>query len=110
MTFTYPLPQDTRQKFSNRNHQCSNLSLLLDRYIGYKSDRRPWQFQEEQKIDFFKAITRHFQFPPDLIQANYQRWRAIIKTLPFAERYAFTASPEWRMVVGLGQTSILETS
>ena len=110
MTFTYPLPQDTRQKFSNRNHQCSNLSLLLDRYIGYKSERRPWQFQEEQKIDFFKAIARHFQFPPDLIQANYQRWRAIIKTLPFAERYAFTASPEWRMVVGLGQTSILETS
>jgi len=111
MNLKYPLPQDTEQKFTTKNQQCSNLSLLLDRYIGYKSDdRQPWQFQEKQKIDLFEAIARHFQFPPDLIQAHYARWQAIRKNLPYAEKYGFKASPEWRMVVGLGQASILETS
>ncbi|SRR5579883_420022 len=107
MTFIYPLPIDTQQKFEQRT-QCSNLSLLLDRYIGYKLERQDWKFQEEQKAELFRAIAREFQFSPHLIQHYYQRWQAMTKTLPHVEH--FTASPEWRMVIGLGQTSILETS
>ena len=105
MTFTYPLPQTTRQKFAGRNYQCSNLSLLLDRYIGYEGQ---WNLQEEQKISLFKAIVGNFKSQDKLIQANYKRWQVMTQSLPHVKR--FKASPEWRLVVGLGQTSILETS
>jgi CRISPR-associated protein Cmr6 len=84
------------------------LSLLLDRYVGYSFDRKPWQFQEEQKAELYKNIASQFNFNTGLIDANYQRWQAIVETLPHHK--SFTASPEWRMVVGLGQASILETS
>ena len=105
MTFTYPLPQDTRDKFERRQYRCSNLSLLLDRYVGYKHD---WKLQEEQKIELFKKVASNFQFENNLIQHYYQRWQARVKFLPYAQ--SFNAFPEWRMIVGLGQTSILETS
>ena len=108
MTSIYPLPQDTQQRFADTNRQCSNLSLLLDRYIGYKSEPQLWQFQEEQKFQFFKEISHQFKFPPGLIEHYYTRWLAMARALPHAQ--TFTASPEWRMVVGLGQSSILETS
>jgi len=105
MTFTYPLPQDTRQIFESIQYRCTNLSLLLDRYVGYKQD---WKLQQEQKIELFKNIASSFIFDRTLIQYHYQRWQARIKFLPHAQ--SFNAFPEWRMVVGLGQTSILETS
>jgi CRISPR-associated protein Cmr6 len=109
MTFTYPMPRDARQSFVNRANQCSNLSLLLDRYIGYKQEpHNHWKFSEEQKTEFFKKISKEFEFSDDLIESNYQRSLAVANSLPHAR--TFTASPEWRMVVGLGQASILETS
>lgn len=104
MTLDYPLPQDTRQKFTN-NPRCSNLSLLLDRYVGYNGK---WNFEEKQKATFFKQIAQNFQMPQSFIQAYYKRWQIITQSLPHTQ--TFTAAPEWRMVVGLGQSSILETS
>ncbi|MDX2255530.1 MAG: type III-B CRISPR module RAMP protein Cmr6 [Pseudanabaenaceae cyanobacterium bins.39] len=93
----------------NRSNLCSNLSLLLDRYIGYKQEaQKPWKFQEEQKTELFKKIAKEFEFSDDLIESNYQRSLAGANSLPHAR--TFTASPEWRMVVGLGSASILETA
>ncbi len=110
MTFDYPLPKDTFQNFtgSNNKQKCLNLSLLLDRYIGYDGK---WNFNEMQKYILFKALKKHFkqhQELSDLVAANYLRWQHIVRSFPYSQH--FTATPEWRMVVGLGQTSVLETS
>lgn len=106
MILHYPLPTDTRQNFQNRARtRCENLSLLLDRYIGYNDG---WKFDEKQKAEFFKNLTNNCPLTRDLVQANYQRWQQMVNALPHSQ--TFTASPEWRMVVGLGQSSILETS
>lgn len=110
MTFSYPLPNDTCQKFtgSKNNRKCANLSLLLDRYVGYKDG---WNFDEEQKAALFKAVAKHFQHHqelPELIKANYLRWHHVVRSFPYSQH--FSAAPEWRMVIGLGQASILETS
>jgi CRISPR-associated protein Cmr6 len=110
MTFSYPLPQDTRKIFTGARNECkcTNLSLLLDRYVGYEGH---WNFNEKQKADLFKAVKEHFQYHrelPNLIAANYQRWQQIVQS--FSHQKHFSATPEWRMVVGLGQASILETS
>lgn len=101
----YPLPQDTKQNFIKLNQQCSNLSLWLDRYILYKDN---WQFEGKEKNEFLTKIGKNFSFSNDLINSNYQRWQKRIKS--YQHYQDFTASPEWRMIVGLGQTSILETS
>lgn len=101
----FPLPGETNAKLKHYSYQCSNLSLLLDRYIGY-TDR--WEFEEKQKAEFFKQLTQNCPLTQELVQANYQRWQQMVGALPHSR--TFKASPEWRMVVGLGQSSILETS
>lgn len=103
--FNYPLPTQTEDKFVARNHQCSNLSLWLDRYVGYE---KKWKLDEENKSKFLKKVVDKFNFPSQLISAYHQRWQ--ITTQSFSHAQHFQASPEWRMAVGLGQTSILETS
>ncbi len=102
----YPLPTDTSQIFQNKARTlCDNLSLLLDRYVGYIDD---WKFDEKQKAEFFRQLTQNRPLTQDLVRANYQRWQRMVGVLPHSQ--TFTASPEWRMVVGLGKSSILETS
>jgi CRISPR-associated protein Cmr6 len=101
----FPLPRETNVKLKHHSYQCSNLSLLLDRYVGY-TDR--WEFEEKQKAEFFKQLTQNYPLTQDLVQANYQRWQQMVRTLPHCQ--TFNAAPEWRMVIGLGQSSILETS
>lgn len=105
MTFNYPLPQDTRQKFADSQRRCSNLSLLLDRYVGYLDG---WNFEEKQKGEFFRKIKANFRFDDALVEHHHRRWQAIAQSFPYTQN--FTATPEWRMIVGLGQSSILETS
>ncbi|MCL6435216.1 MAG: type III-B CRISPR module RAMP protein Cmr6 [Leptolyngbyaceae cyanobacterium HOT.MB2.61] len=106
MTLVYPLPRDTKTNFEDRvRTRCENLSLLLDRYVGYNGK---WNFKEEQKAEFLKNLTQHCPLSQDLVRANYQRWQQMVGALPDSQ--TFKAAPEWRMVIGLGQSSILETS
>lgn len=106
----FPLSVDTQIQFRGFVYKCSNLGLLLDRYIGYKyfKHENKWQFKEEDKASFLKEIKENFRFDEMVIEHNHVRWQAIARSLHHHQ--IFTASPEWRMVVGLGQSSILETS
>ncbi len=104
MNLIYPLPRDSKKVFDvfcTNNKKYINLSLLLDRYIGYAQN---WEFRQEGKNQFLKFAS----FDNNLISTYYQRWQKRIDSFPYKQH--FIASPEWRMVVGLGQTSILETS
>jgi len=105
MSIEYCLPANTQKVFASpkNNCNCSNLSLLLDRYFGYENNKEK---AKSEKADFFKSIKTPFN--QKLVEANYLRWQEQIKFFPHHQH--FTASPEWRMVVGLGQTSIVETS
>jgi CRISPR-associated protein Cmr6 len=108
MVLTFPLPADTRKIFNNNNPRCSNLSLLLDRYLGYNGQ---WKLDEKDKAELFKKLKNYFSSQNNysqLITANYSRQQAMTKAYSYSS--SFTAKPEWRLVVGLGQTSVLETS
>ena len=102
MTLRHYLPQDTQEAFKRKNYTCDNLSLLLDRYYGYEDDPK---LQKSERGDFYKSIKHPFN--QKLVEANYKRWQ---KQSDFLQAKTFKAYPEWRMVVGLGQASILETS
>ena len=107
MNYSYPLPRETKEIFTQKS-KCSNLSLWLDRYVSYNFDKQKWELNEALKKHFLQNIVQNFQFNSGLIESYYKRWQAIVQSSPLSQ--TFTAEPEWRMVIGLGQTSILETS
>lgn len=81
--------------------QCKNLALILDKYVERKAidenkERGPWMrdLLQGQVID------------AELARSAYQRWRLMLKSLDVV---SFDAELEWRIVVGLGGESVLET-
>lgn len=107
MNLKYPLPKDTQKNFERIKFYCSNLSLLLDKYIGYEG-KDNWELQAKQKNEIFAKIANNSSFDKNFIQAYHMRWQRMAQSFPYTLK--FQASPEWRMIVGLGQSSILETS
>ncbi|MCL1489787.1 MAG: type III-B CRISPR module RAMP protein Cmr6 [Pseudanabaena sp. Salubria-1] len=102
------LPHDTQRNFRLHESKSDNLGLWLDRFADPAIDG-------QNKLQFFKDLKPVLHSKPyisrssqGLIDAFYQRSLAVANSLPHAR--TFTASPEWRMVVGLGQSSILETA
>lgn len=98
------LPKDTQRNFSQHGNKSDNLSLWLDRFADP-------MIEGNEKLQFFKGLTSVLKsraYSQGLIDAFYQRSLALAESLPHSK--TFTASPEWRMIVGLGQASILETA
>lgn len=102
------LPHDTQRNFRLHESKSDNLGLWLDRFVDPA-------IEGQKKLEFFKNLKPVLNSKPyisrssqGLIDAFYQRSLAVANSLPHAR--TFIADPEWRMVVGLGQASILETS
>lgn len=90
---------------------CPNLGLQLHRYIPSrvlqlsidpKSNASPAERQQ-----WLQALAQDYQPDRDLATGVYQRWQAFIHAL---EAHYFEAEIDWRMVVGLGGNSVLETN
>jgi CRISPR-associated protein Cmr6 len=104
------LPAGTAKLLTEeRIRDCKNLGLILDKYLpcsvfkdekSKKDGRSIWlkKIQEE--------IHTGTHSDPLLHENIYQRWRSMTNAL-HAEH--FTASVDWRMVVGLGGETVLET-
>jgi CRISPR-associated protein Cmr6 len=100
------LPHDTQRNFRLHESKSDNLGLWLDRFVDPA-------IEGQKKLEFFKNLKPVLNSKPyisrssqGLIDAFYHRSLAVANSLPHAR--TFNASPEWRMVVGLGQASILE--
>ncbi len=121
----FPLPESSavliRECLSQ--NKCHNLGLLLQKYIGPWS--KDWRWKEENKNEFLKKVVsaqNKFDQANSLLKDYLPRWKAMLASFQ-GLRYVddkgqegcwslrdFTASPRWRLVVGLGSASILETS
>lgn len=83
---------------------CGNLSLFLDRLAPFERQYGRWELSAA-----FKA-RRNARFDPaatELFKALGARWEAMLKDFTTEQ---FTATPESRLITGLGATHILETS
>ena len=104
-----PVPADSARAYRAGFKRCRNFSLLFDRYIAYG---RGWQMAKDDKLQVAKKlVTQVNGWQRDsayqkLFAAIQQRQQALINS---QKGRSFTAVPEWRLVVGLGRDSALET-
>ncbi len=95
------LPWGTARIVSKHINQCKNLGLILDKYVPrYVID------DSKNKGSWLNQLASGSHVNPQLAQAAYQRWLAMVKALGITP---FEATLDWRMVVGLGGESVLET-
>src|SRR6266849_2775886 len=96
------LPKQIADVVDDHVSKCKNLSLILDKYIPREiiddtSKKWLWlrdEMQQEKHID------------SSFTQAVYKRWLAMLDSLGVNP---FTAPLDWRMIVGLGGETVLET-
>jgi len=107
----FPLPYDTAQALIKMRKRCANLGLWLDRYVDYERGRDDVYVPSEHAKQRKEHDERPLSCKPlePVIQAHYARWRASLSEGGRAFR-EFQAKPEWRVVVGLGGPSPLETA
>ncbi len=102
MNNRYYLPNDTARLLTEeRLKKCKNLGLLLDKYIP-----QPAIEKSEGKSIWLKTIESGSYIDTRLTESVYQRWLNIT-TAEGAQH--FSAITDWRMVVGLGGETVLET-
>src|SRR5258708_17092035 len=89
------------QHISNNIHGCTNMGLLLDKYLpeGVAGDN-------EKKGKWLREVVAIDHNNHKLIKNVYDRWRDMVKA---AGAQPFDQMLDWRMVVGLGGETVLET-
>ena len=104
-----PIPRDTAQAFRAAGRNCRNFGLLFDRFVGYGPD---WTLEGGQKQGEARRLVdacNSWASDPaykSWYQAMRTRWQAVMRS---AGAEPFEATPEWRLVVGLGRESAFET-
>ena len=98
---SYYLTSTTREQVEKRKEMCKNLSLLLDKYIPVTA-----LDGGKGKGDWLKILQPEKHVDTKLAERAYQRWHALTSAVSAT---LFTAKIDWRMVVGLGRESVLET-
>jgi CRISPR/Cas system CMR subunit Cmr6 (Cas7 group RAMP superfamily) len=102
MSYDYYLPWKTAELLTPDNlPQCKNLGLILDKYppqaaVREGKEKGKWLTQLEP--------TKHIN--TRLARQAYTRWENATKAM--GAEY-FPAATDWRMVVGLGGNTVLET-
>ena len=103
----YYLPQDIENSIDASLQHCQNLGLILDKYVPRtvvgtgeetkeKGERARWLKQRVQGEYIDKTFAQH----------AYQRWLHAVDAM---RTNRFDARTDWRMAVGLGGETVLET-
>jgi CRISPR-associated protein Cmr6 len=103
----FPLPKDTTGVARAPGIKCQNLGLWLDRFILY--EQRGNRLEQSRQSRKREAAPLNFQSINPLLTACRKRWEAVLQSYePDVTR--FTATPEWRVAIGLGAEHALETN
>lgn len=101
------LPADTEKALTKeRIKGCKNLGLILDKYIPYRVIDKDERSKKDSRSIWLKEIQQNIHGDPVLQENIYQRWQSMTNAL---HAQHFTAAVDWRMVVGLGGETVLET-
>src|SRR5579872_4123075 len=101
MSKTYYLPRVTAQQVEKQLASCQNLGLILDKY---PETQVPGNSQA--KSTWLKEIQPDKHIDGKLAQSIYHRWLSMAQA---TGAIFFRGTTDWRMVVGLGGESVLET-
>ncbi len=101
MSDRYNLPATTSVLLNDHIGKCKNLALILDKYppqsvVAETKNKGPW----------LQDLVKGSHIDIALTQSVYNRWHAMMSAMKVT---FFNASLDWRMVVGLGGKTVLET-
>jgi len=101
MSDRYNLPADTAILVNDHITKCKNLGLILDKYppqavVAETKNKGPW----------LQGLTKGSHIDTALTQSAYNRWYTMMSAI---KATLFNASLDWRMIVGLGGETVLET-
>ena len=101
MSDRYNLPADTTTLVNDHIARCKNLALILDKYppqsvVTDTKNKGPW----------LQGLVKGGHIDAALTQSAYNRWYTMMSAI---KATLFNASLDWRMVIGLGGESVLET-
>lgn len=105
-TAVFPLPKDTASMARSLGSRCQNLGLWLDRFVLY--ERRGEQWEQSRQSRKRENAPTNLQSLAPLLEACRRRWTAMLGSYGDALT-RFTATPEWRVAIGLGGGHVLET-
>lgn len=97
----YNLPASTSVLINDHIAKCKNLALILDRYppqavVAIPKEKGPW----------LQNLLKSNHIDTTLARSAYQRWQNMMAAI---QATLFQATLDWRMVMGLGGESVLET-
>lgn len=102
MSDQYYLPPETARHLTpERLQRCKNLGLILDKYPPQAAIGK-----SEEKSNWLKGFVSDNHVDRRLAEQVYQRWQRAVTAM---QAQSFLARTEWRMVVGLGGETVLET-
>jgi CRISPR-associated protein Cmr6 len=102
MSDQYYLPSETAQLLTpDRLQRCKNLGLMLDKYPPQTAIAK-----SEGKSSWLRELASNNHIDTQLVENVYERWKNAITEM---HAQHFTATTAWRMVVGLGGETVLET-
>src|SRR5436305_3171586 len=101
MSDRFNLPAVTAVVVNEHIARCKNLALILDKYppqsvVADTKNKGPW----------LQGLVNGGHIDATLTQSAYNRWHSMMSAL---NATLFNASLDWRMVIGLGGESVLET-
>jgi CRISPR type III-B/RAMP module RAMP protein Cmr6 len=98
----YYLPGDTAKLLTQGQlKKCKNLGLILDKYPPETAVQK-----SEDKSNWLREITSGNYIDAELTESAYRRWLNMTTAVGALH---FSAVTDWRMVVGLGGETVLET-
>lgn len=106
----YCLPKKTAELLNQLQlpQQSQTLTLLLNKYV--RADAIDKEEAEDKRKDernnWLREIAQNYRSDPQLASAAYQRWCSYTSDLGATH---FSAEVDWRMIVGFGGNSVLET-
>jgi len=108
-----PAPSDTRALLTQqRLRQCQHLGLLLSKYVAVW--QKKWKFSEKDKSKFLEKIAKQFNNqPPNYLNRCRERQQQLLsglEQLGYRKVVIDDFQTHWRLVVGLGGESVLETA
>ena len=98
---TYYLPVAIARLLADHVNKCKNLGLVLDKYPPQTAVQK-----SEGKSKWLREIASGSYIDARLAESVYRRWLNMTTT---AGAIHFSAAADWRIVVGLGGETVLET-
>jgi len=114
-TCRWALPRDTADLLPPDHPECSNIGLRVDKLISVEIEKKPLSPLSEEKkrlkIEPIPLLAASAEYK-ETLRSYKKRWLSVLDALAtttfFVEK--FRAKVMWRLVVGLGASSVRETS